>query len=233
MGASHKPPRLGPELFGFLNDLAAHNERPWFHANKDRYDDTIKEPALEFIQAFGPRLATISPRFEANAKPVGGSLFRIQRDTRFAKDKTPYKTNTGIHFRHERAKDAHAPGFYLHLEPRNCFFGVGLWRPETKVAYEIREHIAEHRTAWTKITSAPPFTTGLSLAGDSLVRPPKGFDPDDPLIEDLKRKDFIATTTLTQKEVTAPSFIDSFEARCREAAPFMRFVCDAVGVAFD
>ena len=233
MADSVTVPRLSPDLFAFLKDLAANNERPWFHANKGRYDEAVKEPALDFIQAFGPRLASISPRFEANAKPVGGSLFRIQRDTRFAKDKTPYKTNTGIHFRHERAKDAHAPGFYLHLEPRNCFFGVGLWRPETKVAYGIRHHISDNRQAWMSITSKAPFTTDLALAGDSLKRPPKGFDPDDPLIDDLKRKDFIATRPLTQKVVTARSFIDTFEAMCRDSAPFMRFLCDAVDVAFD
>ncbi len=230
---SGKTPRLGPELFAFLNDLASNNERPWFHANKARYDEAVKEPALEFIQSFGPRLQSISPRFEANAKPVGGSLFRIQRDTRFSKDKTPYKENTGIHFRHERAKDAHAPGFYLHLQPRNCFFGVGLWHPETKVAYQIREHISDNRKAWTTIMSSPPFTTGLALGGDSLKRPPKGFDPDDELIVDLKRKDFIATTTLTQKQITAASFIDTFEEMCQETAPFMRFLCDAVDVPFD
>lgn len=224
--------RFRPELFRFLTDLAEHNERPWFKANQSRYDEAVKEPALDFIEEFRPRLEAISPHFRANARAVGGSLFRIHRDTRFSKDKTPYKLNTGLHFRHERAKDAHAPGFYLHLQPRSCFMALGLWHPEPKVAQQIRMHLSEERETWLKITSDPQFTEHFELAGDSLVRPPKGFDKDDPLLPDLKRKDFIATGTLTQGEITKASFIDTFEARCRAGSGFMAFLCDAVGVEF-
>ena len=109
--------RFTPDLFKFLSDLADNNERDWFQANKGRYESSVKEPALDFIEEFTEPLGKISPHFEANARASGGSLFRIHRDTRFGTDKTPYKLNTGVHFRHERAKDAHAPGFYLHLQP--------------------------------------------------------------------------------------------------------------------
>lgn len=226
------PARFTPDLYRFLKDLAANNERPWFHENKGRYELAVKEPALDFIEDFRPRLEKISGHFEANATANGGSLFRINRDTRFGKDKTPYKTNTGLHFRHERARDAHAPGFYLHLEPRRNFFGVGLWRPETKVAYAIRERIADESDRWTSIMSAPAFADRFTLEGDSLVRPPKGFDPEHPLIPDLKRKDFIATTTVTQKEVVAANFMDTFEELCQAGSGYMHFLCDAVGVDF-
>jgi len=225
-------PRFTPDLFRFLGDLADNNEREWFKANKQRYDDAVKEPALEFIEAFGPRLEQISPHFEANARAVGGSLFRIHRDTRFSKDKTPYKLNTGVHFRHERAKDAHAPGFYLHLQPRSCFLGVGLWMPEPKVAHQIRAHIGEHRDEWTAITRKKAFTTRFELSGESLVRPPKGFDKDDPLLEDLKRKSFIALAPLKQGDITKKNFIDTFEADCRAGAAFVRFLCAAVDINF-
>ena len=221
-----------PALFKFLNDLAANNDRKWFNANKDRYIETVQEPALDFITDFGPRLKAISPHFTADARVQGGSLFRIYRDTRFAADKTPYKTNTGVQFRHERAKDAHAPGFYLHLQPRESFMGVGLWRPETKVAYQIREAIAENSDAWNKATRGKVFTATYHLGGDSLIRPPKGYDAEHPLIEDLKRKDFIATSQLTQKTITSPDFIDDFDKLCRDASGFMAFLCDAVGVSF-
>ncbi len=221
-----------PELFRFLGDLAENNDRVWFQEHKKRYEQSVKEPALDFIEDFRPHLEAISPHFEANARANGGSLFRINRDTRFGKDKTPYKNNTGLHFRHEMAKDAHAPGFYLHLQPRQSFMGVGLWRPETKVAYQIREHISEHRDEWTAIMSDPAFANSFSLGGEALARPPKGFDKEDPLIEDLKRKDFIATAQLKQGEITKASFMDDFAAQCRAGAPFIRFLCDAVGVAF-
>lgn len=221
-----------PELFKFLKDLEANNNKKWFNDHKDRYIEHVQEPALEFIADFGPRLESISPHFKADAKVQGGSLFRIYRDTRFSSDKTPYKLNTGLQFRHERGKDAHAPGYYLHLQPRQCFMGVGLWHPETKVAYQIREAIGGNPDGWRKAAHSTEFADTYSLGGDKLKRPPKGFDPDHSLIEDLKRKDFIASSRLTQAQVTSSGFIGDFESLCRKATPFMSFLCDAVGVAF-
>lgn len=220
------------DLFKFLNDLEANNEREWFNANKARYESTIKEPALQFITDFEKPLKKISSHFVADARANGGSLFRIYRDTRFSKDKTPYKTNTGMHFRHEMAKDVHSPGFYLHLEPSACFAGVGIWRPEPKVAQKIREKIADEQTRWKRATRSKAFTDFYEIQGDSLKRPPKGFDPDHPLIEDLKRKDFIAGTSLTQKQVTSAGFIDDFATMCKAAGPYMKFLCEAVGVPY-
>ena len=141
---------FGPELFSFLRDLRANNDRDWFAANRDRYDDQLLEPALAFIDAFASRLAKISPHFRADARPSGGSLFRIYRDTRFSKDRTPYKTNVGIHFRYELAKDAHTPGYYLHLGPGEVFAGGGIWHPDTAAATRIREAIVADPQAWTR-----------------------------------------------------------------------------------
>lgn len=221
-----------PQLFGFLRDLAANNDREWFAANKDRYIEEVQEPALRFVMDFAPRLERISPHFSADARVVGGSLFRIQRDTRFSKDKTPYKENTGIQFRHEAGKDAHAPGYYLHIQPSGSYMGVGLWRPETKVAYAIRAHIDANQAEWRKASRGKRFAEVFTMGGDSLVRPPKGYDEDHPLIEDLKRKDFIASARVSQRTVTSGDFIDTFERMCRAASPYMRFLCAAVGVPF-
>jgi len=218
--------------FDFLKDLEVNNNREWFNANKARYDASIKEPALDFIEDFADPLAKISRNFVADPSLQGGSLFRIYRDTRFAKDKTPYKTNTGLHFRHFMAKDAHAPGFYLHVQPGECFMGLGLWRPEPKVAYQIRHHIDENQAEWKKATRGKRFTDIFSLGGDSLVRPPKGFDEDHPYLEDLKRKDFMGSTRLTQREVTSPDFNKQFNDYCRRGSGLMKFLCDAVGVPF-
>ena len=223
---------FSPGLFAFLRDLGANNDRDWFNANKDRYESVVRQPALDFITDFGERLDAISPHFVADARTVGGSLFRIHRDTRFSKDKTPYKTNTGMHFRHENARDAHAPGFYLHLEPRNCFMGAGIWRPETAAVNEIRNQIAHERDRWVAATTSPDFADRFELGGESLKRPPRGFDADDPLIEDLKRKDFIAVQNLRQGDITKPGFIDHFAGECRQAAPYVRFLCEALDVPF-
>ncbi len=190
---------FSPALFAFLRDLRENNDREWFKANKQRYEESVLEPALELIADFAPRLHRISPHFVADPRPVGGSLFRIYRDTRFSKDKTPYKTATGIQFRHELARSAHAPGFYLHLEPRSVFVGVGIWRPDAATLGKIRTAIAESPEEWTAVRSKGGLGRGFELRGDSLKRPPAGYDPAHPLIEDLKRKDFIAVATLTRE----------------------------------
>lgn len=221
-----------PKLFGFLKDLAENNDREWFKANRDAYERYVQEPALDFITDFAGPLSRISEHFVADSRAVGGSLFRIQRDTRFSRDKTPYKQNTGLQFRHIRGRDVHAPGFYLHLQPGECFMGVGLWRPETGIAYAIRTAISDDPARWKRVSRAKRFNEVFSLGGDQLKRPPKGFDPDHPLLDDLKRKDFIASARLTHRDVVSNHFLDDFAANCRRAAPFMGFLCEAVGVPF-
>jgi uncharacterized protein (TIGR02453 family) len=221
-----------PKLFRFLNDLARNNTREWFKEHQDDYERYVREPALDFINDFAKPLERISPHFVADSRKVGGSLFRIQRDTRFSSDKTPYKENTGVQFRHALARDVHAPGFYLNLQPGECYMGVGLWRPETKVAYAIRERIDGDQAGWKKASRGKRFTDVFTVTGDSLIRPPKGYADDHPLIDDLKRKDFIASSRLSQKDVTSDDFIKVFENYCRRSAPFMRFLCEAVEVPF-
>jgi uncharacterized protein (TIGR02453 family) len=199
---------FGPGLFSFLTDLRANNNREWLAANKQRYEEQLLEPALAFINEFAPRLEKISPHFRAEARPSGGSLFRIYRDTRFSKDKTPYKTNLGIHFRHERAKDAHAPGYYLHIGPEEVFAGGGIWHPATQAATGIREAIVADPERWRRATRTGAFAKQLGLGGDSLRRVPPWADPDHPLVDDLKRKDFLASARLAQDDVLAPGVID-------------------------
>ncbi len=221
-----------PKLFTFLQDLAHHNDRAWFKANQDAYEEHVREPALEFINDFAAHLSRISPHFVADSRKVGGSLFRIQRDTRFARDKTPYKENTGMQFRHVRGKDVHAPGFYLNIEPAECYMGIGLWRPESKVAQAIRHHIHEHPAEWKRASRGKRFTDVFTVTGDSLKRAPRGFDEDHPLITDLKRKDFIASTRLTQGQIVSDHFLEDFSGNCKRAAPFMQFLCEAMDLPF-
>lgn len=217
-----------PAIFKYLSDLEKHNDRDWFKANKWRYEDCLLMPSLAFISAFGPHLAKVSKHFVADPRPVGGSLFRIYRDTRFSKDKSPYKTHVGIHFRHESAKDAHAPGFYFHIATDGCFLAMGLWMPETPVANAIRSAIAENPQGWKRAVTGKPFTLG----GDKLARPPRGFDKDHPLVEDLKRKSFIATNNLTRAQLTGPSAVRDVAAACKSGAPLMKFLCGALRVPF-
>jgi uncharacterized protein (TIGR02453 family) len=224
---------ITPQLFRFLRDLRQHNDREWFEANKQRYEDHVREPLLAFIDQFAGPLVQISPHFRAEARKSGGSLFRIFRDVRFSADKSPYKTNAGVHFRHENARDAHAPGFYLHLEPGEVFMAAGLWHPDPAAANQIRAAIADQPERWVSAKQDPAFLkAGFQLAGDSAKRPPPGFDRDHPLLEDLMRRDFIAVADLTESAVCAAGFPAAFAGRCRSAVPFMRFLTEAVGQPF-
>lgn len=219
---------LHPELFGFLTELKQNNTREWFAQNKKRYESEVREPLLEFIEAFAPHLEQITPYFMAIAKKSGGALFRIHRDVRFSKDKSPYKTNAGLHFRHENGKDAHAPGFYLHLDPEDCFCGAGIWRPDSSSLRSIREAIVESPEEWGKVSQSPKF----DLGGDSLKRPPRGFDPSHPLVEDLKRKDHVAFVKLKPGDIVKKNFLKSYVRHCQNLAPYVRFLAKAVDQPF-
>jgi len=214
--------------FQFLKDLKANNNREWFAEHKHRYEGQLKDPALRFIEAFGPELRKLSPHFMATPR----SLFRIYRDTRFSKDKTPYKTAAGVHFRHDSAKDAHAPGFYVHIAPGECFVALGIWHPDSKTLLKIRERIVGDPAAWKKVSRSKSFATRYALEGDSLKRAPKGFDPEHPLIEDLRRKDFIGVQQVPQSFITNPELPKELARTFRKGVPMVRFLCDALSVAF-
>ena len=215
-----------PELFEFLRQLRRHNNREWFAKNKARYHEAILEPALLFIGSFAPHLAKLSPFFVADPRPTRGSLFRIYRDTRFSPDKRPFKTHVGIRFSHSSGKDAHAPVFYLHLEPENCFAAAGVWHPDNRALTRIRTAIVEQPEQWAKVRRK------VELEGDSLTRPPRGFNPKHPLIEDIKRKDFVASIAFTERQVCGPAFMGDFAAACRTMMPLVEFTTKALGLKF-
>lgn len=229
------PKYFTPAVFKFLRELDANNNKGWWEENKDRYVATIREPALDFIADFGERLGEISPHFTADTRVNGGSLMRPYRDMRFSKG-LPYKTNVGIQFRHKAGKDVHAPGFYVHLEPGQCFTGVGLWRPEAAVARNIRQAINDDPKGWGKAAHSRSFTDVWSVEGheeDRLKRVPKEFDDDHhPYPDDLRLKSFIASHRLTQKEVTSNGFGDDLLKSFKKAGPYTSFLCEAVGVPF-
>ena len=222
-----------PEFFDFLVQRVANNDRDWFAANKERYETEVLEPALAFIEDFGYRLAEISPHLRADSRRVGGSLFRIYRDTRFSHDKTPYKTHTGMHFRHVAAKDVHAPGYYLHLAPDSVFAGAGIWRPDTPTCNKIREAIVANPRGWRDATRGPGFAERFGgLGGEQLKRVPSSFDGDHEFSDDLRRKGWVASVELDRQIATTPGFLDVYTGICEDAAPMMRFLCRALDLEF-
>lgn len=215
-------------LFAFLAELEAHNERAWFQANKARYEAQARDPMLRFIAALGEPLQKISRHFDADPRPQGGSMFRIYRDTRFSKDKTPYKTHVAAQFRHHGCSEGvHGPGFYLHLEAGRCFAGGGLWHPEPEPLRQIREHIVSHAKAWKALRDG-----GLEIEGESLKRVPQGFSAEHPLAEDLKLKDFYTSTSFTDRQVCSQDFLERVAKAFQDTAPLMAFLNKAMGLAW-
>ncbi len=202
-------PGFKPKLIQFLTQLNKNNNRDWFAKHKSRYEEDVLGPALEFVEAFAKPLHRISPLFLAEPKKIGGSVMRIYRDTRFSKDKTPYKTNVGIQFRHQMGKDVHSPGYYVHIAADECFLGIGIWHPDNPTLAKIREAILSDPQKWKKCSASGPFSRDFNLAGDSLKRPPRGVEPDHPAIDDLKRKDFIGVKSLKRSEVEDPKNLSS------------------------
>ena len=221
-----------PSLFGFLKTLTANNNRDWFQKNKARYEADLLAPCLEFIRAFQPNLKRISPYFVANDRRVGGSLMRIYRDTRFAKDKTPYKTNVGIHFRHEMGKDVHCPGLYVHLAPGECFLGAGIWHPDSDALKKIRQGIDDEPAKWKRARDQKKFRSRFDLVGDSLKTAPRDFPKDHPLIDDLKRKDFIGVQNISEADVLDKDFVNATAESFAASRVFVRFLCDALRIPF-
>lgn len=214
-------PFFGREFFQFLVELQFNNERPWFKSNQERYERAVKEPFQRFVDALAPKVAGI------NSAYTYPKAFRIYRDTRFAKDKTPYKNHVAAQFRHRvTAKDVHAPGFYLHLEPGESFGGGGIWQPEPEALDAIRRRIAKKDKAWLAIRkSRMPLWDS-----EALKRPPKGYPPDHPLLDDLKRRHFITWVDFTDKEVCAPDFLRQATEALRKTNPLIQFLNQAMGI---
>jgi uncharacterized protein (TIGR02453 family) len=220
------------QTFDFLSALAGHNNREWFQAHLHEYEDLVRAPALAFISDMADDINAISPHFRALSKKVGGSLMRIHRDIRFGTDKTPYKTNIGIQFRHEAGKDIHAPGYYVHIEPGGCFVGVGLWHPDSDALFKIREAIVKNGDDWVAARDYKAFSKHFAPEGDALANAPRGYARDHPLVEDLKRKDYISLAELRESTVTSRNFRSQVVERFRQASPYMRFLCKALDLRF-
>jgi uncharacterized protein (TIGR02453 family) len=211
----------------FFKELSKNNNRDWFQANKPRYEESVLNPALELVTEIAAPLKKVSPHFLAVPKKSGGSLMRIYRDTRFSKNKAPYKTNLGVHFRHEAGKDVHAPGFYFHVDQNEVFVGAGMWHPDGPTLAKIRTLIDDDPKYW-KRGKPKKFRDTFDMHGDTLKRPPRGYDAEHPMIADLKMKDHIGMTMLTFKDIEDPKLITTLIDLFKTAKPFVRVLCDAI-----
>jgi uncharacterized protein (TIGR02453 family) len=216
----------------FLEELRAHNDKAWFDANKARFDAGLREPGLRLVADLGPVLAKVSKHFVAEAKPSGGSMSRIYRDTRFSKDKSPYKTALFFHFRHARGTEDAMPAFYFHVEPGASTVGGGIWHPAAPALEKIRRAIVKSPAAWDKAKGRSEVGAACTMGGEVLKKVPRGYDPEDPHADDLKRKDFGVHQPAADAALTRPNLAADLGRRFAVAAPVLEFLCKAVGLPF-
>jgi uncharacterized protein (TIGR02453 family) len=211
-------------LFRFLKSLRRNNKREWFLEHKSEYVEHVQEPILAFLRDLKPELSKLHSRFVVNPKPFGGSMFRIYRDVRFSEDKSPYKTHASAWFRFRAPNpEAEGPGFYFHLQPGECFMGGGIWHPDARTLRLIRDRILEHPEQWERVRRSR-----VELGGESLTRPPRGYDPEHRWIEDLKRKDYIMSVDFTDAQICGPELMKRFIAACRSGLMLQEFLAKAL-----
>ena len=165
------------ELITFFERLKNNNSKAWFDAHRQEYEDYVKQPSIEFVIAMGDKLKKIVPNINALPK-VNQSLFRINRDTRFSKDKSPYKTNLGIWFWEGSQARMECPGFYFHLEDQNVMFGAGRYNFSSELLQKYREAVADN-TLGASLTRAVNAVSkkGYTIRGEHYKRVPRDFDP--------------------------------------------------------
>ena len=219
--------------FKFLRGLARHNSREWFAAHKSDYETHVRAPFQRLLTDLQPVVAGVSEHYRAEPKPVGGSLFRIQRDTRFANDKTPYKPWQGARLFHARGRQVEAPSFYIHLQPGNCFVGGGLWHPESTTQRTVRQFIFDNPGSWKAAAHGVAFRRRFDLGDDEkLVRPPRGFPAEFEFIEDLKLKNFVALRAVDDVVMLGTRLRQTLATDLAALAPFVDYLCAALDLEF-
>lgn len=216
--------QLSKHNFTFLEDLHKNNNRDWFQANKAVYEQNHKD----LIAFADDVLSQLNEHDVIETESGKKSLFRIYRDVRFSKDKSPYKTHWGAGFK--RASKLRRGGYYVHIQPGgNSFVGGGFWGPNKDDLQRIREEIATDATELRQIIADPNFVNTFgTLDGEQLKRAPKGFDPDHENIDLLRYKQFIFSKNFTDKEVFAADFSTQVDQVFQAMRPFFDFMSEVL-----
>jgi len=217
---------LKKETLNFIKDVAEHNNREWFAANKQVYEDA-KADVLALVATIIPELAKIDPLLSAEADPKK-SLLRIYRDVRFSKNKDPYKNNFGIWFS-AKSKGGNEPGYYLHIQPGKSFIAGGYWMPEAPHLKLIRQEIDYNIGDFKEIINGKDFKKNFKLGLDNALKnAPKGYYPTDPNIEFLKLKSFEATTKIDDREFLQPNLVNKLISSFKIIQPLVAFLRNAI-----
>jgi len=224
---------LPKESIAFLKDLAAHNDKKWFAANKGRYEGDLVEPMRALVRTLTEDLAAVSKEITGDDAKSGGSLTRIFRDTRFSRDKSPYHTHVGAHFWHRKGKKMELPGFFLRVDAKEVLLGTGMHGPDKGPLERIRKAIDADPKGWERAVRDRTFLRlWKGLEGESLKRVPAPWPADHAHGEDLRRKDFTAFARLPAAAATKPDFAKKALAHWAASKPLMGFLCRTLGLPF-
>ena len=225
-----------PATLAFFRGLARNNRKPWFEAHRSDYDGQVVAPMRALIEELDVRLARFAPEITGDPKR---SMFRIYRDVRFSKDKSPYKTNAGCWFWHRDADprvgdnaEAGGAGFYFHLQPGSSFTGAGIWMPPRPLLDKLRDAIAEDPRGFERVVKNPSFVRRFGGLDDeaNLKRMPRGFPETHPAARWLKYQSFVAGRELSDKQITSPQLVALLEEDFTRLLPLVRWLNGALGL---
>ena len=222
-----------PAALKFLRGLAKNNNKAWFEEHRSEYESEVREPMRDLIGEMNAKLAAVAPEIGGDPKR---SMFRINRDIRFSKDKSPYKTHAACWFHHRRATshvgteaDAGSAGFYFHLEPGRSMVGGGLWMPPRPQLNKIRDAIADDPDGFEKIVRGLKKYDGLDDE-NVLTRMPRGFSEDHPGAKWLRYQSFTSGRMLSDADVTSSKLPSLLARDFQGMVPLVRFLNKAVGL---
>ena len=217
----------------FFRGLARHNNKPWFEAHREEYEADVRQPMRDLIEDLDTRFAQFAPEIGGDPKR---SMFRINRDIRFSKDKSPYKTHAASWFHHLNAArnvgseaDEGSAGYYFHLEPGRSMIGAGLWRPPRPQLKKLRDAIAADPKAFDRIARSIPQRFGGLDDEDALKRMPRGYAEDHPAAKWLRFQSFTSGRTLTDAQVTSASLAALLAREYEALLPLVRWLNGALG----
>ena len=221
-----KLPEFPKSGLRFLKGLKRNNLREWFLEHKQDYEESVRQPMIAIIDAMALEFARFAPEIIANSKV---SLYRIYRDTRFSKDKTPYKTHVAASFPVKGVDRHQGAGFYLHISPTEFLIGGGLYSPEPEDLAAVRDYIALHHKKLDAIVKGRKFAGMFgALSGEELVRVPRGFPADHAAADYLRRKQFLASRLMTSDVVTTPAFGTIVIETFRTLHPLLQFLNEPI-----
>ena len=222
------------ETLRFFKQLAAHNNKEWFEAHRDDYENNVREPMRDLVEELDVRFARFAPEIGGDPKR---SMFRINRDIRFSKDKSPYKTNAGCWFHHRSASRKvgseaaeGSAGFYFHLQPGKSFIGAGVWMPPRPQLNKLRSAIAEKPEGFVRMVQSLPKRFGGVSDESALKRMPRGYSEDHPAAKWLKYQSFTTGRSLTDAQVTSTKLPALLEREYEAMLPLVRWVNGAFGL---